>query len=268
MEPSKIQGAQKDNGEEARGGLSAFRRLWLRPPAFRPATPWSPIDALLATGVIILVADALTGLMLGNAYAIFFHRLLPVSGLLRVVGQRAIEAATLTNQTLTVLLTLVASCQFGGRIRDTPALGRPQGGMPAYISGVLLTFLITFNLLVLLNPCGGSTENFRIADRLAWLMNGLILIVGAPLSEELLMRAFLTSALSRSPFGYRGAAVVTSALWAALHLGYSWIHYINLFVAGLFLCWLLWRTGSVRVPIACHACFDAFVFLIGSKLTD
>jgi len=267
MEPHESQGAPTDNGGEPRGALIALRRLWQDPPAFKPETPWSPVNALLATGVIILVADALTGLIFGNVYAIYFHRLLPDSGLLHLAGQRATEAAYLSNKVLTVLLTIMASCQFGGRIRNTLALEPPRGGKLAYITGVLLTFLITFNVLVLLNPFGSAPEEFYTADPLAWVLNGLTSIVGAPVSEELLMRAFLTSALSRSPLGYRGAAVVTSALWAALHLGNSWINYINVFVAGLFLCWLLWRTGSIRVPIACHACFNAFVFLTGSKLS-
>jgi hypothetical protein len=84
-------------------------------------------DRDFATGVIILVADALTGLIFGNLYAIYSHRLFPASGLLHFAGQRATEAAYLSNEVLRVLLTLIASCQFGGRIRNTLALEPPRG---------------------------------------------------------------------------------------------------------------------------------------------
>src|SRR5262249_34399931 len=128
MEPHESQGAPTDNGGGPRGAVIALRGLWQDPPAFKPETPWSPVNALLATGVIILVADVLTGLIFGNVYAIYFHRFLPVSGLLHFAGQRATEAASLSNEALTVLLTLMASCQFGGRIRNTLALEPPRGG--------------------------------------------------------------------------------------------------------------------------------------------
>ena len=54
-----------------------------------------------------------------------------------------------------------------------------------------------------------------------WLLALLVVGVGAPLSEELLFRGFLLSALARSRLGFAGGAVITTAWWTALHAGYS-----------------------------------------------
>jgi membrane protease YdiL (CAAX protease family) len=85
--------------------------------------------------------------------------------------------------------------------------------------------------------------------------------LGAPLSEELLFRGFLLSALTR-PLGFWGAALLANAPWTALHWGYSSVGLTQVFVIGLFFSWLLWRTGSLRVPILCHAAFNGLVLLV------
>jgi len=91
-----------------------------------------------------------------------------------------------------------------------------------------------------------------------WLF-GLAIVVGAPLSEELLFRGFLLSALAQSRLGYFGAALLTTLGWTVLHAGYSGLGLIEVFLAGLLFSWLLWRTGNLWVPIACHAFYNGIV---------
>jgi len=95
-----------------------------------------------------------------------------------------------------------------------------------------------------------------------WVLALLVVGVGAPLSEELLFRGFLLSALARSRVGFVGGALVTSGLWTALHAGYSLAGIVEVFTIGLFLSWLLWRTGSLRVPIFCHGLYNALIVLV------
>ncbi len=71
--------------------------------------------------------------------------------------------------------------------------------------------------------------------------------IGAPLSEELLFRGFLLSALAQTRLGFWGAALIATALWTSLHIGYTAIGIIEVSLIGLFFSWLLWRTGSLRV---------------------
>jgi hypothetical protein len=92
-----------------------------------------------------------------------------------------------------------------------------------------------------------------------WVLALLVVGVGAPLSEELLFRGFLLSALARSRLGFTGGAIVSTVWWTALHAGYSPAGIVEVFVIGLFFCWLLWRTGSLRVPIFCHALYNSLI---------
>jgi membrane protease YdiL (CAAX protease family) len=85
--------------------------------------------------------------------------------------------------------------------------------------------------------------------------------IGAPLSEELLFRGFLLSALARTSLGFWGAALIVTALWTALHIGYSIVGIVEVFMIGLFFSWLLWRTGSLRVAIFCHALYNSLIVL-------
>jgi hypothetical protein len=85
--------------------------------------------------------------------------------------------------------------------------------------------------------------------------------VGAPLSEELLFRGFLLGALAQTQLGFIGAALLSTVAWTALHPGYSLVGLLDVLANGLLFCWLLWRTGSLRVPLLCHAAYNGSIVL-------
>lgn len=82
---------------------------------------------------------------------------------------------------------------------------------------------------------------------------GLSLV--APVTEELLFRGLFLPAFAVR-YGVMGGFVFSSALFAAFH-GNLW-QAPSAFVAGLYLAWLAWSTGSVVVPMVAHALFNAF----------
>ncbi len=93
---------------------------------------------------------------------------------------------------------------------------------------------------------------------------GLALVaigVGAPVAEELLFRGLLVAAVAPTRMGFTGAALVANVLWTALHAGYSVYGLAEVFALGLYLSWLLWRSGSLWLPIACHAIYNTTVAL-------
>ena len=59
-----------------------------------------------------------------------------------------------------------------------------------------------------------------------------------------------------------GAALITTSLWTALHAGYSLAGIVEVFLIGLFFSWLLWRTGSLRVAIFCHALYNSLIVVV------
>ena len=62
--------------------------------------------------------------------------------------------------------------------------------------------------------------------------------------------------------GFWGGALITTGLWTALHAGYSTAGIVEVFLIGLFFSWLLWRTGSLRVAIFCHALYNSLIVLV------
>ena len=47
-----------------------------------------------------------------------------------------------------------------------------------------------------------------------------------------------------------------SLLWAMLHIQYDWTGVLQIFVIGLFLGWMRWRSGSLVVTFLLHALFN------------
>ena len=83
-------------------------------------------------------------------------------------------------------------------------------------------------------------------------------VLAAPLTEELLFRGALFSAIASSRLGRVGAVLITAALWALAHATSApWLFVGMLFVMGICLGVLLLRFGSLWVTIACHASWNA-----------
>jgi len=53
--------------------------------------------------------------------------------------------------------------------------------------------------------------------------------------------------------GATGTIVVTSAVWAAIHLQYDWLGIAQIFCLGLLFGWVRWRSGSTALTILMHA---------------
>jgi membrane protease YdiL (CAAX protease family) len=170
-------------------------------------------------------------------------------------------------QVLVVIATLAAASMFGARPRDVLSLGPPRGSAHTYATAVLL--LIAMNVAVsAVQYFWGRPDLFAdlrpfvgYATGPQWLLALLVIGIGAPLSEEMLFRGFLQSALARSRLGFAGGALVSTALWTSLHISYSLIGILEVFLIGMLFSWLLWRTGSLRVAIFCHAVYNSLIVL-------
>jgi membrane protease YdiL (CAAX protease family) len=81
-------------------------------------------------------------------------------------------------------------------------------------------------------------------------------IIVAPAGEEILFRGFLFRGFVRSERSAWPAIVVISVLWAALHIQYDWAGMLQIFVIGLFLGFVRWRSGSTLLTFVLHALFN------------
>ncbi len=85
-----------------------------------------------------------------------------------------------------------------------------------------------------------------------WLL-WIALVIAAPLFEEMLFRGFLLKGFATSFMGPIGAVVVTSGVWAVLHVQYDGFDMATVFCSGLLLGTARLVTGSLLVPLALHA---------------
>lgn len=165
--------------------------------------------------------------------------------------------------------------EFGVRPRDVGAAAAWLGG------GVFCIYMVVSMVAMALAQKLGGQEPPQIAhdtlreiadhrgDAVTWLL-AFGAVVAAPASEELIFRVFLQSgvlALTRRP----GLSVVlTSVVFAAVHLGNGvplnqWYALAQLFVLALGLGTAYEWTKRPVVPILMHAAFNAFnVALVAS----
>jgi membrane protease YdiL (CAAX protease family) len=100
-------------------------------------------------------------------------------------------------------------------------------------------------------------QSYTTAAAEGWLLPmfaAAILI--APAGEEVMFRGFLYRGWARSERSVWPAIIVISLLWAGLHVQYDWTGMLQIFVIGLFLGWMRWRSGSVLLTFLLHALFN------------
>ncbi len=227
------------------------------PPRYRSETPWSALPALAAAGVVALAP----GLFMIAVLAV----LRPFLGGPNDGGQSILSLATVqgvafaaTIQFLSLVLVWIFA-GFGGQRAKVLSLTVERFTPGLYVVAALMLLTITGLLELFLY----KTFALDIFADTGWLLEGLqgpavigvfvIAVILAPLWEELTFRGFLLSALANTRLGFWGAALVSNALWSALHANYSWAGLASVFVAGLILSWLVWRTGSIKPAIMTHA---------------
>ena len=86
-------------------------------------------------------------------------------------------------------------------------------------------------------------------------------VIIAPIFEELLFRGFMFKGLQSSRLGVGSAIVISSGIWAVIHLQYNGYFMGVIFGLGILLGLARWRTRSTYVPIAMHGLNNLIAFL-------
>ena len=235
------------------------------PPAWRPLPAWGWSRALLVGALIFIAAQALG---VGGAM------LLGVPGFGTTPADQesgsgaVLMSVLLLSQVAVSGLTLLAAGASRIGMEGTLGLGAPAGGGATYVLSLLLMVpvLAVINGLAFIanptDPFSDLRQFFDIARSPNPLVPALAIGLGAPLSEELLFRGLLLRPLAATRLGFWPTAVLVCLAWTALHWGYSAVGLAEVFAIGLFLSWVLWRTGSLRVPILCHALYNSVLFAV------
>jgi membrane protease YdiL (CAAX protease family) len=95
-----------------------------------------------------------------------------------------------------------------------------------------------------------------IGNPSALTMYWIMTVVSAPLFEEIIFRGFLMRAWSESRLGSMGAIMLSSLIFAAIHLQYTPVNMAFVFGLGLLLGVMRWRSGSTTLTIMIHAAWN------------
>jgi len=101
-------------------------------------------------------------------------------------------------------------------------------------------------------------QPWRDAPIASSVLRLLAVVVAGPIFEEIVFRGVAFGLLCRTRIGPAGAILVTSAVWAAIHVDYSPTIIAILFVAGLILGLARWRSGSVYLPAIMHILWNMY----------
>lgn len=248
--------------------------LFTGPPRYVASSPWGPLSAAFVTlavfggqilGVLLVAALVKSGTdwLDGAASPADYTQL---SSPLAIV-------ITIASQLTSILLVWLFAGR-GGRRRAVLQLEAPRLPWTTYVAGGLIAIVATGIVEAILYIGLG----YDIREDTSWLSKGthsplwlgavVMAVVLAPLWEELTFRGFLLSALAQTRLGFWGGAVIANMAWTALHGSYSLPGLVSVFVAGIVMSWLLWRTGSIRVPIVAHAMANTvaviFAYVMGT----
>lgn len=146
-----------------------------------------------------------------------------------------------------------ARCRFA----DYLALTKPNGRDVLLGIGCLVVLLPMIDLSSYLTGRAVVppfvAEMYRSARDSGTLpLLAIALLIAAPLAEELVFRGFLYRGLAASRVGVAGAIVISSALWAAMHVQYEPFFMGHIFVIGLLFGWWRWKSGSTTLTLVLH----------------
>jgi hypothetical protein len=224
---------------------------------YEARSPWSPLAALIAVGTILV-----GGLAAGLVVAELVTRGDGAGG-----EATRVAVSMLVMQASAIVAVVLASMFRRAKPAAVLSLDR-WPGIGALLATCLgaLAILLPYNLVVYLvapKAFAADLAPFReIILSPAAALFFVVIAIGAPVSEELVFRGFLQSALTKSRLGFGGAAAVTTTLWTAMHAGYSLAGLLEVFLIGVYFAYVLWRTGSLWLPIFGHAIYNATLFLV------
>jgi len=166
-----------------------------------------------------------------------------------------------------VMILLVIKLKKGASIKEYLGLKSVEAKTAFYWLLSVFVFIIFSDTLTILlgRPIVPEfmTSVYTSIENV-WIL-WLAIIIAAPLFEELFFRGFIFSGLSSSLMGPIGTILFTSLLWAFIHFQYDLYEISTIFLIGLILGAVRWKTGSVLLPIGLHS-FINFVAIIETMI--
>lgn len=129
--------------------------------------------------------------------------------------------------------------------------------------GIFFAFAAAYGLIVQTDSEQQVLQDIAAEQDTAILIaQGILVIVVAPITEELFFRGFVFGGL-RGRMTLWPAAIISGIFFGSIHLiGGSWEVIPPLAVFGVLLAWLYERTGSLGPPMMMHALQNSIAFIV------
>ena len=214
--------------------------------------PWGRVRTLALAAFALLAGQLAALLALTWWYGRSIGHLPDFSG-----DGAAITLVIAVSTPVEVLLLLLFAGRESTDVADYLGLVWPRRGevvvgfsamVVLIVAGNVLSWLVGRNLVT---PF--QIDIYTTASAGGWLLwLWCAVVVLTPVGEEILFRGFLFRGWLQSPRDAWPVIVVTSLLWALIHVQYDWYVIGQIFIFGLLLGWIRWATGSTVLTMLLH----------------
>jgi CAAX protease family protein len=174
-------------------------------------------------------------------------------------------AVTIVSVPAAAAVLAFAARRAGWSVREYLGLVMPTWRQALFGFGVMVAFFAFLGVMAYLFPSVDqssvmTSEYSSLTGNMpALVMYWLLLVVSAPVAEEIIFRGFLFRGWSESKLGAFGALMLTSLIFGSIHMQYSVQGMIAVVGMGLMFGVVRWRTGSTVLTIMMHAAWNLWV---------
>ena len=145
------------------------------------------------------------------------------------------------------LIILFVKLRKGSSVKDYLGLKRITVRQVLAMIGIYVGLIILSGIVAsIIGDSKDSEFTTEVYKTSVWpVLFGIAVVVFAPAFEEAFFRGFLFVGLRQSPVGTFGAVVLTALMWSMIHLQYEFRGIAVIFVLGIVLGIVRYKTGSL-----------------------
>lgn len=235
---------------------------WARSGTNEPASSGTPWPFWPTIGFSLAIAVAYVIAQTVGALAWILIAGMPLSSLSHDAKELTHNGGVVAYATLLSAIVAVALCVLFARLRpgislrDYFALRWPPNRVAIYWCAGFLLYLLGCALASRFLDTSATEEFARAIQDVRGLTKVLLwiaLYVGAPVTEEFFFRGFLFVGIQRSRLGPVGAIIITTVLFAAIHVQYDLQGIVMVSAASVFFGAVRHKTNSLLLCMVLHS---------------
>jgi len=238
--------------EEGQDTSSLDRRVW---------GPWATAGFGLVVGIVDLIIQLL---IVGVFFAVNLASD-PTLNPVQLAEKLITNGLVLSISTFATTIVCVGLIIVIVKVRRSATIVDYLGLRPITRKTILVLLAISAGIIIL-SDCltlilGKPLSPEFMVDAynsITWpVLLWIAVVIFAPASEEIFFRGFLFTGFSQSRIRVTGTIAITALIWTLLHLGqYDVYGLATVFVLGIVLGIVRFRTGSLWSPLLMHAFFN------------